>query len=233
VSAGSYEVELAVDTADIDAVEVGQEVELTISTDTAGTTTSDTSGFPGGGPPGGFPGARAQVGSDESDQDDATDDDAAADDVTTTGTVAEVGRVADASSGVATYSVLVTFSADADQVWVGSAATAAIQVSTRTGVTQVSSRAVSTVDGESVVTVAVDGTADGSTEQRSVELGETSGDMVEVVSGLEPGEFVIVELPSFGGGAGARMPGGGELPDGMQLPSGAAQREVAGTEEGS
>jgi macrolide-specific efflux system membrane fusion protein len=233
VSAGSYEVELAVDTADIDEVQVGQEVELTISTDTAGTTT-DTSGFPGGGPPGGFPGAQAQSGSADDTEEDGSDQEGSADDVTATGTVAEVGRVADASSGVANYRVLVTFAADAEQVWVGSAATAEIQVSTRTDVTQVSSRAVSTVDGESVVTVAVDGTADGATEQRPVELGETSGDMVEVVSGVEPGEFVIVEMPSFGGGGGgAQSPGGGEPPSGMELPAGAAQRGVAGTEEGS
>lgn len=232
VSAGSYEVELAVDTADIDQVQVGQEVELTISTDTAGTTT-DTSGFPGGGPPGGFPGAQAQSESADDTEDDGSEQESSAEDVTATGTVAEVGRVADASSGVATYRVLVTFAADAEQVWVGSAATAEIQVATRTDVTQVSSRAVSTVDGESVVTVAVDGTADGATEQRAVELGESSGDMVEVVSGLESGEFVVVEMPSFGGGGGAQLPGAGELPSGMEMPAGVAPRGVASTEEGS
>lgn len=216
VSAGRYEVELAVDTADIDSVEVGQDVDLTISTDTAGTTSSATPFGPGGGfsPPSGFPGA---TGSDSGSDSGSTDSSAA--DVTATGSVTEVSRVADASSGVATYAVTVAFTADSGEVWVGSAATAEIVTAERDDVVQVSSRAVTTSGGGSVVTVAVDGTADGATEERTVETGESSGDMVEIVSGLEPGEFVIVQTPSFGGGAGG-MPGGRELPEGFDPPDG-------------
>lgn len=217
VSAGRYEVELAVDTADIDSVEVGQDVDLTISTDTAGAATIATPFGPGGGfsPPSGFPGATGSTGSGADS--DSTDSSAA--DVTATGTVTEVSRVADASSGVATYAVMVTFTADSDEVWVGSAATAEIVTAERNDVVQVSSRAVSTSGGGSTVTVAVDGTADGATDERTVETGESSGDMVEIVSGLEPGEFVIVQTPSFGGGAGG-MPGGRELPEGFEPPDG-------------
>lgn len=228
VSAGRYEVDLSVDTADIDEVAVGQDVDLTISTDTAGSTTA-TSGFAGGagfGPPGGFPGASATQDTGDDQGDGSEDGSSSSEDVTATGTVTEVGRVADASSGVASYTVTVAFTADAAEVWVGSAATAEIQVAERTDVTQVSARAVTTADGEAVVTVALDGTADGPTEERTVATGETSGQMIEIVSGLEPGEFVIVESPSFGGG----MPGGGELPEGFEPPSGAGM--VGGAQQG-
>ena len=214
VSAGTYEVELAVDTADIDSVAVGQAVDLTISTDSAGTTATATG--PGGfGPPGGFPGATP----DEDGEEDPSDSSgSSSDDVTATGMVTEVSRVADASSGVAKYDVTVGFTADAGQVWVGSAASAEINVTERDEVTQVSSRAVSTTAGVSVVTVALEGTVDGATEERTIETGEASAQMTEVVSGLEPGEFVIVEVPSFGAREG--IPGGGEPPGGVQPPDG-------------
>lgn len=211
VSTGRFEVELGVDSADIDAVEVGQSVDLTISTDTD-STSSAASAFPGGfGPPGmAGPGATQTDSSSSADDEDETDadSDAGAGDVTATGTVTEVGRVADASSGVATYAVTVSFEDDSGEVWAGSSATAEIQVSTREDVTQVSSRAVTTENGTSTVTVALDGTADGRTEEREVTTGETSGDMVEIVSGLEPGDQVVIEVPGFGS-----FPGGGEAPD--------------------
>jgi macrolide-specific efflux system membrane fusion protein len=132
--------------------------------------------------------------------------------------VTEVGKVADASSGVATYPVTVTFTADPTKVWVGSTATADITTGKRDDVTLVSSRAVTTANGVSTVTVAVDGTVDGRTEQRTVTTGETSGQDVEVTSGLEVGEKVIEEVPGLPGGAG----GTGGLPTGSSFPGGGA-----------
>ena len=76
----------------------------------------------------------------------------------TTGSVTEVSAVADASSGVATYTVTVSFTDESGEVWAGSTATAEINVSARTDVTQVASNAITTEDGTSTVTVALDGT---------------------------------------------------------------------------
>jgi macrolide-specific efflux system membrane fusion protein len=215
VSAGAFVVDLSVDTSDIDRIEVGQEVDLSISTDSAGTTTQ-VGGFGPPGMGGGFPGGAAanDTGTDEDD-----DDSAGQDDITATGTVSEVSGVADASSGVATYTVGVSFADDSGDVWAGSTATAEIDVGSRTDVTQVSAAAVTTSEGVSTVTVALDGTTDGRTEQREVTTGEASGAMVEIVDGLEPGDQVIVEMPAFGGGGGG-MPGGGEMPEGFEPPAG-------------
>src|SRR5690606_18409619 len=143
--------------------------------------------------PGGFPGAGG-TGADDDDAEGADADGAptaqapAPAVATTTGTVVSVGRVADASSGVATYPVVVEFSDETGELYVGSSVTADIVVSQRTDVVQVASFAVTTVDGSSTVTVALDGTAEGRTEQRQVTTGEASGATVEVTSGLEPGE---------------------------------------------
>ena len=120
--------------------------------------------------------------------------------------------MADASSGVASYPVTVMFEADPTKIFVGSTVTVDIQVAQRDDVTQVMSRAVTTTDGTSTVTVALEGTTTGPTEERTVTTGETSGGMVEITSGLEPGDSVLVKAPSFGPGGGS--PPGGQLPTG-------------------
>lgn len=209
VSQGRFEVELGVDNADIDSLEVGQEVDLGISTSGSGSG-SGLPGFPGGG---GFQGGGGVPGAS-----DDTDGDTATVDVTATGTVIEVGRVADASSGVATYPVVVAFTDDTGEVWVGATATAEINVSARTDVVQVPSDAVTTEDGRSTVTVAVDGTADGRTEAREVTTGERAGTMIEIVDGVSVGELVLVESndSAFGGPGGDAFPGG-EPPEGFEM----------------
>ena len=61
--------------------------------------------------------------------------------------------------------------------------------------------------------------------------GDTIGGATEIVSGLEEGEKVIVQVPSFAGGqsggdrsgespTGGQFPVGGQLPSGGQLPVG-------------
>jgi macrolide-specific efflux system membrane fusion protein len=230
MSAGRYSVEISVSSAEVDQVEVGQAVQLSISTDSADATASGgLGGFPGGFTPpgmGGGTGAPSQGGratDDEEDSQQSSDlDTSSEDDVEAAGTVAEVSRVADASSGVATYAVTVWFEAEAATVWPGSTATAEILVSERTGVIQVDSRAVQSVAGAASVVVALDGTTDGRTEERSIEVGEISDGLTEVRSGLEAGEMVVVEAGGFGppgmsvsggSGPGAEMPvPGGQVP---------------------
>lgn len=152
--------------------------------------------------------------------------------------------MADASSGVATFTVTVGFSDDSGEIWAGSTATAEINVDARNDVTQVSTTAVSTEDGTSTVTVALEGTADGATEQREVTTGETSEQMTEILDGLEPGEMVLVETPGFGGGGpggfgggeapeGFEPPGGGEFPEGFEPPTGGFPGTEGQTEGGS
>lgn len=208
VSTSSFSVQLAVDSSDIASVVAGQSVQLDISTSTSSSTGGGFPGMPGGGGLPGMPGGASGPPGQQRSQATAN-----ATDATATGTVAEVGRVADASSGVATYPVTVTFSADASKVFVGSTATAEIDVSQRSGVTQVSARAVTSTQGRSVVTVALEGTAEGRTAERTVTTGETTNGMVEIVAGLEPGDKVIVNMPSFPGGGG--MPPSGLTPPGM------------------
>lgn len=232
VSAGRYTVELAVDSAEIDSVAVGQSVTLSEST---GTTT--TGGFPGGGGfpnfgggggmpavggGGGFPG---QTNTDGGTDDTAeTEDDAATaveDGFSVTGTVTEVASVADASSGVASYTVSVEFDDTSGEVYIGSSVVAEIETARRTDVVQVQSQAVTTdADGNATVVVAVDGTVDGATETRTVTTGEQSGNMIEITSGLEVGDRVIIEITIPTGAAGAGRGTGGQLPEGIELPEG-------------
>jgi macrolide-specific efflux system membrane fusion protein len=58
--------------------------------------------------------------------------------------------------------------------------------------------AVTTVEGTSTVTVRSD---DGD-EERTVDTGLTSGSMVEITSGLEAGEQVVVTVPGARDGGG-------------------------------
>jgi macrolide-specific efflux system membrane fusion protein len=68
----------------------------------------------------------------------------------------------------------------------------------REDVVQVPAMAVTTADGTSTVTVRSD---DGD-EESAVDTGLTSGSMVEITSGLEAGEQVVVTVPGARGGGG-------------------------------
>lgn len=114
------------------------------------------------------------------------------------GTVASVGAVAETSaSGSAVFPVVVEVTGTRKDLYAGSSADLSIIVSQRTDVVTVPTQAVQTEDGQAYVSVDVDGTE----ERRDIEIGEASGAVTEVVSGLEVGESVVV--PSFRGpGAG-------------------------------
>lgn len=241
VSTGSYEVELGVDATQVDLLEAGQEASITTST-----SSSTTGAFPGGGnfPGGGVvPGGAQQSGdedeaaTDESESETADSDRGAtaagpggAQDTGAEGEVSDVGAVADASSGVATYPVTVAFETDDEDFVVGTNVTVEITYEEVEDVLQVSAQAVTTAeDGTSTVEVRTD---DGDTETREVEVGTTSGGMVEITSGLEEGEQVVITFTPPGGGddsndevggGGQQMPGGAQLPEGVdpsELPAG-------------
>jgi macrolide-specific efflux system membrane fusion protein len=145
--------------------------------------------------------------------------------------VTEVGRVADASSGVAQYPVTIEFATDDAAFSIGTSITGSISTTVKDDVIQVPVRAVTTGNGESTVRVALDGKTDGRTEARTVTIGESAGGQMEITDGLEEGEQVIVESVVITGGGGndggTQLPGGGQLPDRVfvpgngQIPSGA------------
>ncbi|MET0729165.1 MAG: biotin/lipoyl-binding protein [Acidimicrobiales bacterium] len=208
-----FTVELGLDESDVDLVEVAQEATATV-------TTSSSTGFPGGGTfPGGgvFPGGGAFPGAggpaDTADADGADGATAAASGPTAEGLVWEVGRIADASSGVASYPVTVLFENTDGEFNAGETVSVEITYDEVQDVVQVPTLAVTTEeDGSSTVTVRTD---DGDST-RTVETGLTSGTMTEITAGLDAGETVVMSFGGRGGTGG--FPGGGDLPD--DLPEG-------------
>lgn len=206
VSAGRYEVDLTVGATDVESVSVGQSADLTLTTSSSSSNVQGGFGGFGGGAPPDMTGLADPTGTTDSDDstDEATRAAAASGDATTAeGTVTEVSQVADASSGVASYTVTVEFTAPSTEFYVGSTVSAEIETAQRTDVVQVSSRAIATSSDGSTVTVATDGTVDGATETRAVETGLTSNGMTEITSGVEAGEQVLVTM---GGGPGGGFP---------------------------
>ncbi|MGZ8763662.1 MAG: efflux RND transporter periplasmic adaptor subunit [Acidimicrobiia bacterium] len=216
VSTGRYTVEVNVDTSDVDAINVGQAARLTVSSSSGNASPFGGGAFPGGGgvPGGGnFPGLGGNggnnAGSGSGNQGQGSGSTTDSDSASATGTVTAVSEVADASSGVASYPVTISFDADSREFFVGSNVTAEITTAERENVLQVSSAAVTTSNGQSTVEIATNGTANGPTETRTVETGMSSGGMVEITSGLEEGEKVVITLRVPGAG----NSGGGNLPD--------------------
>jgi macrolide-specific efflux system membrane fusion protein len=106
--------------------------------------------------------------------------------------VTDVAQVATASSGVAQYPVTVAFTAGSRQIFVGSTVTGAIDTNTRNDVLQVPTRAVTTTNGGSTVTVR----DNGRDETRTVKTGLTANGMTEITAGLKEGEQVVIQLPA-------------------------------------
>jgi macrolide-specific efflux system membrane fusion protein len=216
VSVGTYLVELSIDTTDIDSIEVGQEVTVTEAT-------ASSSGFgeiPGGGFLFGDGGNPFQGGNNPfeggANPGEGGGAEAVTDAAVATGEVTEISQIADASSGVASYTVAVEFVDEDDLFYVGTTVIAEILTGERTDVVQVPSQAVTSDGDGSTVTVALDGTLEGTLESRPVITGETSGNMTEITSGVEPGEVVVIEidvpaglLDGFSEGG---FPGGGGFP---------------------
>ncbi|MGZ6978414.1 MAG: efflux RND transporter periplasmic adaptor subunit [Acidimicrobiia bacterium] len=213
VSTGRYTVQLAVDSADINSVAVGQTATVTRSTSSAAT--GRFGGFGGfGGRFGGGNGTTGGTGQGSgtgqpSGTGTGSGAGAATPAASATGTVTDVSRIADASSGVATYPVTISFDSSGTDFYVGSTVTGAIATQQRANVIQVSSLAITTTDSGSTVSVATNGTTTGPTETRTVTTGLTSNGNTEVTSGLKPGEKVIISITRPGGAGGFTPPAGG------------------------
>ena len=207
VSKGGYSVSLPVSSSDIGNVAAGQSVTLTL-------TTSSASAFPrgfGGGFGGAFGGGRAEGGTDATGR---TSQRAPGAGPTATGTVAEVAKVATASSGVAQYPVTVDFTADSNDFYIGATVTGAIATNVRENVLQVPVRAVSVDNGASTVTVATNGKLSGPTATRTVKTGATANGMVEITDGVREGESVVVIVRQFSATGNGSNPSGGTFPGG-------------------
>ncbi len=137
------------------------------------------------------------------------------------GTVGEVGLVSTSTSGVAAYPVVVDVTGSPADLHDGVSVDVSIIYERRTDVLTVPAAAVTTVDGESVVQQTA---ADGSQVATVVTVGETSGNLVEITSGLAEGDEVLVTVFTPAAGSGTdedsgstdqrgTFPGGGEMPD--------------------
>jgi macrolide-specific efflux system membrane fusion protein len=229
VSVGTYLVELSIDTTDIDSIEVGQEVTVTEAT-------ASSSGFgeiPGGGFLFGDGGNPFQGGNNPfeggANPGEGGGAEAVTDAAVATGEVTEISQIADASSGVASYTVAVEFVDEDDLFYVGTTVIAEILTGERTDVVQVPSQAVTSDGDGSTVTVALDGTLEGTLESRPVITGETSGNMTEITSGVDPGEVVVIEI-EVPAGLGGRFPEGGFPGGGGPFP-GADQDQTPAQED--
>lgn len=147
------------------------------------------------------------------------------------GTVATIGLLPSTSSGTATYPVTISVTGSPEGLHDGVTADAEIIYERRTDVLTVPSAAVRTVDGESVVTQAGE---DGEEVTTVVTVGETTGSLVEITSGLEEGDEVLVQVvqrteTGTGGESGqtGQMPGGGDF-DPSQLPEGFDPSQMGG-----
>lgn len=198
-SRGAYEVVLPVDVTQVDQVAVGQAVAVSPSNAATGGQAGGLQALArrfGGGQQAGGQQAGGQQPVDSS--------------ATATGEVVDVAALADASSGVATYDVTVTFEGDPDTFFVGATVEATITISEVEDAVLVPAQAVETgEDGTATVTVDVDGAR----ETREVVLGATSAGQVQVVSGVAPGETVVVETVTVAPTGDAE--GQGQLPEGI------------------
>ncbi|MGV8966026.1 MAG: efflux RND transporter periplasmic adaptor subunit [Cellulomonas sp.] len=109
------------------------------------------------------------------------------------GTVSEIGLISTSSGGVAGFPVVVAVTGTPEGLYDGVSADAAIVYQRRVDVLTVPSGAVRTVDGVSTVTQAGDGdnAADITTV---VTVGDTVGQMTEILTGLSEGDEVLVTI---------------------------------------
>lgn len=213
VTPSSFTVQVGIDGADIEKIAAGQSATISLSTSIGNNQGfGGRRGFAGGGVPGGgggfqgggaLPGNAGGTTNGQGGGGGATVRNVAS----VTGTVSEVSSVADASSGVAKYAVTITFEDDSGDYNPGATVDVRITYAEKLNAVLVPVLAVSTANGGSTVTVA----KDGSKETRTVTTGLTSGNMVEITSGLRAGDQVVVAAPTFPGmggqgGIGQRTP---------------------------
>jgi multidrug efflux pump subunit AcrA (membrane-fusion protein) len=122
-------------------------------------------------------------------------------------TVTEISSVATTTStGAAAFPVTLSITGSHKGLYGGTSVSAQIVVEKRQGVLNVASRALGSDDeGTYVMLVGTDG----ETTRQPVEVGETYGEVTEILSGLEQGDEVELAGPVRGGGGQDGAPGGG------------------------
>lgn len=116
-----------------------------------------------------------------------------------TGTVGSIGLVASASSGVATFPVVIKVTGTPSGLYAGASANVSIIYTRVPAALAVPATAVHDSDGHSVVTVR----ARGRSVTRRVATGLVSGGLVQVTSGLRSGDLVEVPVRKLTGGSGS------------------------------
>ena len=128
------------------------------------------------------------------------------------GTVQSVGILPSTTSGAVTYPVVVAVTGDPDGLYDGVAVTAKIVYERRTNVLTIPSAAVTTADGVSTVkTLDASGTAVATT----VTVGETVGNLTEILTGIAEGDEVVVVTFTPGSGNSGSTTQRGTRPTGM------------------
>ena len=214
VVSNAFVVNLSVDTATVGKIKAGQSATVTPTTSSGSSGGNSAFPFPGGGgfTVGNFNGANRSANNGSSQTSANTAVGAAA-----TGKVTSVGAVASSSSGVATFPVVITVSGTPDAFHAGASASAAIVYSQKADVLAVPVNAVTLTNGASYVTVSTNGQK----SKRAVTTGVTANGQIEITSGLQSGEQVVVTLPNFtrnGTRNGATT--NGEFPGGRQFAPG-------------
>jgi multidrug efflux pump subunit AcrA (membrane-fusion protein) len=210
ISTSSYTVDLGFDDTDIGNIKVGQTATITLSSSSTNNRGRFGGGnFPfgavanGGGPVFDFNGGNGNASNSDAGKEqpgnapNATGGAGAAtraDVASATGKVTDVGAIADATSGVATYPVTVAFTDTIGDYHPGANATVEISYAEVADAVQVPALAVTTTNGTSTVTVSVNGKE----QTRPVTTGLTSNGMVQITSGLQEGEQVVLRFPGAG-----------------------------------
>ena len=188
VVSNSFIVNLSVDTATVGRIKVGQTATVTPTTSSATSRGNGQFAFPGGFAVRNFGGGGGGGTNTNGNSQTNTAVGAAA-----TGRVTSVGTVASSSSGVATFPVVITIAGTPDAFHDGASASAAIVYSEKANVLAVPLNAVTQSNGESYVTVSTNG----KTAKRTVTTGTTANGQIEITSGLQAGDQVVVTLPNF------------------------------------
>ncbi|MER7273700.1 efflux RND transporter periplasmic adaptor subunit [Dactylosporangium sp. NPDC000244] len=129
-----------------------------------------------------------------------------------TGKVATISPTATTSNNVNSYAVTISLDSLPEGVRLGQSTTAVVTVAEAQNVLRIPSTALRTAGGQRTVQV----TVNGQTEERQVEVGITGGGFVEVKSGLQAGEQVVITTTTTNSTTGTtnQFPGGGNFPGG-------------------
>ncbi len=205
---------LSVDTTTVGNLKVGQSATVTPTTSSSTSTSSGTGGFGRfGGGAGGFTGfggaAPTANGATNTNANPATGSTPTptATAASATGTVTSVGTIASSSSGVATFPVVVTVDGTPSGFHAGAAASAVITYHAIPNALAVPAAAITRSNGSPAVTVS----ANGAKSTRAVTTGITSNGEIQITSGLNAGDQVVVTIPTrraTGTGTGTGTRGG-------------------------